>query len=151
MSSEWFYMKGADKRGPVNSSRLRELAQSGELLPTDLVWREGMKDWKRARKIDGLFDAKEESSPTSTASKLVPPAPPSNLLGISAVPNRPLPPPSNLHGGAASTPSGPTTNISPPYWPTPAQPVSANASPIAAPAGPDGNPSLPVLPRANGG
>jgi hypothetical protein len=39
VSNNWFYMKGADKHGPVSSQRLKELVQSGQLLPTDLVWR----------------------------------------------------------------------------------------------------------------
>ncbi|MGH9351713.1 MAG: DUF4339 domain-containing protein, partial [Terriglobia bacterium] len=86
MKHDWFYMQGADKHGPVSSSKLRELAQSGQLLPTDLVWREGMKDWKRARKIEGLFDGKPDATNQRGATvagspKTRPPTPPGNVLG----------------------------------------------------------------------
>lgn len=102
MKHEWFYMKGANKHGPVNSSRLRELADSGQLLPTDLVWREGMNDWKRARKIDGLFDAVSQPQkqadpwqvPVKTPPKR-PPAPPSNMFVIQTAAGPSSPPPAD--------------------------------------------------------
>jgi hypothetical protein len=143
MSEKWFYMKGANKLGPVNSTKLRELAQTGELLPADLVWKEGIGDWKRARKIDGLFDGKPRSPSSASAPKKPPPAPPSNLLGNShAPPKPPSPPPSNLLSNSAVRSASPPTNTSPAAWtyrPAPAaQPAAVNPPPTAAPAGSDG-------------
>lgn len=37
----WYYAQHGQRRGPVSSSDLKNLAQSGALAPTDLVWREG--------------------------------------------------------------------------------------------------------------
>lgn len=114
MSNNWFYMKGAKKHGPVSSQQLKELAQSGQLRSTDLVWREGMGDWKRARKIDGLFDGKPVGQPTSSSSitttpKKRPPAPPGNLMGLTPIvrrlrPGRFQPPPNNSTTAASPPP-----------------------------------------------
>jgi len=47
MASEWFYTRdGKSKAGPVASAQLKALARSGQLLPTDMVWKEGMAQWK---------------------------------------------------------------------------------------------------------
>ena len=55
MAASWFYSIKGQKQGPVESSRLRELAQQGGLSPTDMVWREGMAEWIAASKVKGLF------------------------------------------------------------------------------------------------
>jgi hypothetical protein len=47
--SQWYYSKSGRQLGPVPESELSRLAASGEIDPaTDLVWREGMDDWKPA-------------------------------------------------------------------------------------------------------
>jgi len=140
MKHDWFYMKGADKRGPVSTSKLRELAKNGQLLPTDLVWREGMKDWKRAGKIAGLFDGTgqptKQAAPSQQSAALTPPkrppAPPSNLLGNVGAPKRPPTPPHNLVGNVAAT-SNPASAAKPSY-----KPPAVGPPPTAAPAGADG-------------
>jgi uncharacterized C2H2 Zn-finger protein len=111
VSNNWFFMKGADKHGPVSSQRLKELVQSGQLLPADLVWREGMGDWKRARKIGGLFDAKPVGQPTrsstTSTSKKRPPAPPRNLMGLTPIVHRP-------HAGGYRPPANSSTTVASP-------------------------------------
>ena len=52
---EWYYAAGGNQAGPVGSDELKRLAASGELKPTDLVWRDGLADWTPASKIQGLF------------------------------------------------------------------------------------------------
>jgi|GEM_PF-1199166 len=52
---EWYYAKENRRLGPVDERELRSLAVSGEILPSDLVWREGLRDWIEARKMEGLF------------------------------------------------------------------------------------------------
>ncbi len=55
MASEWFYaLKGKARYGPVSTPQLQALARSGELQPTDLVWKKGMAEWVPAKKIKGL-------------------------------------------------------------------------------------------------
>jgi len=63
MAQEWHYEKSGKTFGPISSSELREKANAGELLPSDLIWREGMKDWKAARSAKGLFP---EALPTAS-------------------------------------------------------------------------------------
>jgi GYF domain 2 len=55
MSSQWHYSKDGSQHGPVTSQRLKELAASGELAPNDLVWKEGLADWRPAMSLKGLF------------------------------------------------------------------------------------------------
>jgi prepilin-type processing-associated H-X9-DG protein len=66
--ADWFYAKNGEKQGPVNSAGLKQLAASGQLLPDDLIWREGMTEWAKASKVKGLFAA--------TASSPAAPVPP---------------------------------------------------------------------------
>lgn len=55
MNHEWYYSSGDTRFGPVTEERLKELAISGELKPSDLIWHDGMPDWSEARTIPGLF------------------------------------------------------------------------------------------------
>jgi hypothetical protein len=55
MAAEWHYSKDGKKTGPISAQELKSLADSGGLLPTDLVWKEGMSEWKQAGSINGLF------------------------------------------------------------------------------------------------
>jgi hypothetical protein len=73
MATDWYYSNSGRKRGPVTSSQLKALARTGKLLPTDLVWKDGMSSWQPASKVKGLF----------------PTAPPSIVL---VSPVRPAPP-----------------------------------------------------------
>ncbi len=86
LSSQWFYTKdGKSKIGPVCSADLQALASSGQLLPTHMVWKEGMGKWTTASKITGLF-----ANPESTAKASPPPE---------AIPLNPLPYPATLPSG----------------------------------------------------
>lgn len=52
---EWHVAIDGQEQGPVSGAQLRQMASSGRLSPTDLVWKEGMKDWVPASKVKGLF------------------------------------------------------------------------------------------------
>lgn len=54
-NDQWFYSKNGQRNGPVAGSILKQLARSGELAVSDLVWREGMAEWAPAAKVKGLF------------------------------------------------------------------------------------------------
>jgi hypothetical protein len=41
--------------GPISASELKQLVDSGELKPDDLLWREGMDEWTTAINLRGLF------------------------------------------------------------------------------------------------
>lgn len=51
----WYYAQGDEEHGPVTAVQLRALAEQGKLRPSDLVWKEGMDDWKAANEVRGLF------------------------------------------------------------------------------------------------
>ncbi len=55
MADQWLYSRDGTDHGPVPSSTLVELAKNGELLPTDLLWKEGMAEWKPASSFPKLF------------------------------------------------------------------------------------------------
>lgn len=58
MERMWYYVKnGTDKHGPVPETELKALAASGQVLPGDLVWSEGMTDWAPYASAPGLASA----------------------------------------------------------------------------------------------
>lgn len=70
MANEWFYtLNGQQAEAPVSAAQLKQLAVSGQLKPTDLVWQDGMFDWVPAASIKGLFPSSKLGD-----SAVVPPA-----------------------------------------------------------------------------
>lgn len=51
----WYFARGGNRWGPVPWEELRGRVQAGGLLPTDLVWTQGMEQWKAAGSVPGLF------------------------------------------------------------------------------------------------
>ncbi|MCX5661168.1 MAG: DUF4339 domain-containing protein, partial [Planctomycetota bacterium] len=81
MASEWFYAKGDQKSGPVTLEQLQSLASSGQLQPSDLVWKDGMNEWTPASGVSELSSSKVATAsppqlpttpPQTTASQLKP-------------------------------------------------------------------------------
>ena len=53
---EWYVRKDSkEKLGPFSAAQLKQLAKSGKLSPTDLIWREGLEKWMSATNAKGLF------------------------------------------------------------------------------------------------
>jgi len=84
--AEWYYAHDGQQKGPVPLSELRRLATSGEFDPReDLVWKDGMEEWKPASEVPefaslGAGAAAVPESPPPVAS-----APPSGELNPYAV------------------------------------------------------------------
>ena len=59
MSDEWYVARrgpdGNKRSGPVPLRQLRQLMDAGKVKGDDLVWRDGMANWKRADQCDDLF------------------------------------------------------------------------------------------------
>lgn len=56
MSQEWYYTKDRKgKFGPVSAVELRTLLESGSLQPTDMVWKQGMKEWVPVSAIEDVL------------------------------------------------------------------------------------------------
>ncbi len=56
MANEWHYtLNGQLAADPVSAAQLKQMAASGKLKPTDLVWQDGMLEWALAGSVKGLF------------------------------------------------------------------------------------------------
>ena len=54
MADQWYYTEQRERRGPVSEEQLKQRASSGQLKPTDKVWKKGMANWVPASTIDAL-------------------------------------------------------------------------------------------------
>ncbi|MEI6655675.1 MAG: GYF domain-containing protein [Verrucomicrobiota bacterium] len=62
----WFFTREGERLGPVSLAELRVKAQEGGLNPRlDLVWTQGMAEWKPAGQIDTLFERRVTEVPTA--------------------------------------------------------------------------------------
>jgi hypothetical protein len=52
--AEWYYARDNQRLGPVSTEQLKQLASSGQLGQTDLVWKDGMGNWAAANTVPGL-------------------------------------------------------------------------------------------------
>jgi succinate dehydrogenase hydrophobic anchor subunit len=50
----WYYSKNGTQLGPISSEELKGKAGSGEIFATDLVWKEGMADWRPFGQVSEL-------------------------------------------------------------------------------------------------
>jgi hypothetical protein len=71
----WYFIQNGTKHGPVAGTELKALAEAGKLLPTDLVWKEGMSGWKPTSSVRGLFPAGAAAAPPPPPSPHATPAP----------------------------------------------------------------------------
>lgn len=53
--AKWYFKKNGVSHGPIDSTQLRQLAETGQLEPNDPVRRDDMQSWATAGKIKGLF------------------------------------------------------------------------------------------------
>jgi hypothetical protein len=73
MTVEWFYTSDKQRMGPVSWEELRQLAVAGTLKRDELVWTEGMPDWVRADRQNGVFPV--EATALQIGADLPPPPP----------------------------------------------------------------------------
>jgi hypothetical protein len=79
MGFEWHYMQDGHRYGPVGDEVLRQLAHSGRLRPTDVVWRAGFSGWVPASAVEGLLPV-PVAVPAIPQTK--PPPPPQNTAPV---------------------------------------------------------------------
>ena len=53
----WYYAVGGQQAGPVNETQFEALFQSGTILPTTLVWRDGMPGWQPCSEVRSATSA----------------------------------------------------------------------------------------------
>jgi hypothetical protein len=83
---QWHYSKDGHQQGPVSAEQLKQLASSGQLQPTDLVWKEGMAQWAEAGRVKGLFPvaAVATSCPPPIPATSSPPSPAKPSTNVAA-------------------------------------------------------------------
>jgi TM2 domain-containing membrane protein YozV len=64
VTQEWYYSVDGSQQGPVTAAELKKLATDGKIKAEDLVWKDGMAEWKAANTIKGLFGAGTASGGT---------------------------------------------------------------------------------------
>lgn len=89
---QWYYSKNAAQLGPVSLDELRAKLASGEVLSTDMVWREGMPDWRPASAMFELAipAANQQPTPAAAEAESLPYQPPfaaSYSAGEMVIPN----------------------------------------------------------------
>lgn len=55
MNQEWYYAKGDQQFGPVDTADLQARLESGEVLASDLCWTEGMSSWQPVATRSDVF------------------------------------------------------------------------------------------------
>jgi hypothetical protein len=55
MASQWYHGRGSDISGPFTDRELFNLAENGEVVPSDMIWREGVEAGVRASTVKNLF------------------------------------------------------------------------------------------------
>ena len=99
----WYYSDHRRQAGPVTADVLREMASSGRLTPQDLVWRDGMGDWRPASTVPEIAASLPVQAVPALPlhMKFAPPAP-----GV--IPDEPEPPrprPRNVRGRSRNVPN----------------------------------------------
>ncbi len=75
MAEEWYYSRDKQRHGPVTRAELGDLAAGGQLRPRDLVWADGMTDWRPAQAVEGLLPPAAPPAPVATGEGTPPPVP----------------------------------------------------------------------------
>ena len=76
MAEAWYYQRGDQRLGPVSSQELKRLANTGELQPTDLLWKEGMPQPRAASMPRDCFPAPFNRKQQPRRPRRVPQPPP---------------------------------------------------------------------------
>jgi hypothetical protein len=99
MTEQWYYAQNGQQQGPVSAEVFRRLAETGQLQPTDLVWKEGMANWAPARTVAGVFP-----EPPTVVPAVVEPAAAVEPYGLG--PTRAAEPPSARPAAFEGEPAG---------------------------------------------
>lgn len=65
--SQWYYAKDGNQHGPYDADDMRLAVKTGELSGGDLVWREGLADWKPIKEVPELASAMPAAQPAAAA------------------------------------------------------------------------------------
>ena len=55
---QWFYSDAQQQQqGPITFAQLQQMAASGQIQPTSLIWNEGMSNWTPANQVNDIFNS----------------------------------------------------------------------------------------------
>jgi hypothetical protein len=57
MADQWYVGRNGQKAGPYSTEQLKRMAAAGQLVPTDLLWKQGLETWVPLEKVKGLIPA----------------------------------------------------------------------------------------------
>jgi hypothetical protein len=110
MADKWYYANEQEKLGPFSSAQLKELATIGQLVPTQIVWKEGIEKGALAAKVKNLFPAAQGKSPPPAAAEVSSSCLPAQAEGPVPAMAYESPPPSSP---ASAEDQGPTLQAGP--------------------------------------
>ncbi len=59
---QWYVARDGKRFGPIEDSKFNDLVKRGQVQGTDLIWRQGFKDWVEAKNVPGLLTGTAELS-----------------------------------------------------------------------------------------
>lgn len=65
MTTQWYYVQGSERVGPVTEDEIQHLFGEGTLTPDSYVWRKGFDNWKSLNSVDEFGSMMGGSSPES--------------------------------------------------------------------------------------
>ena len=57
MADQWYVGRNGQKAGPYTTEQLRQMAAAGQLVPSDLLWKQGLETWVPLSQARGLLPA----------------------------------------------------------------------------------------------
>jgi hypothetical protein len=144
----WYYSHDKQKIGPCSARRMKELAADGSILPTDVVWKEGVEKGVAANKVKHLFQPAAPAQQRPEDDPVVPAVAPVGWVEAPPSPVVPEPvPPEEAAVTEAELPAPPLAPAEPPpvapdasasNWQQPARKGRATAGRGAVLVGQDG-------------
>jgi hypothetical protein len=71
--SQWYFAKDGNQEGPVGFDALYRAIESGQLASKDLVWQDGMPEWKKVKDVAELAPALASHSAASAPATITQP------------------------------------------------------------------------------
>jgi hypothetical protein len=62
MAGHWYYAHDDNRIGPCSDRQLRDLADAGQILPTDTIWKAGVEQGVSAAKVKNLFPGADDAA-----------------------------------------------------------------------------------------
>ena len=65
MTTQWYYVQGSERIGPIEQQDLESLFHQGTLTEDSYVWRKGFDNWLHLKGVEELTYLRDSNNPTS--------------------------------------------------------------------------------------